>query len=103
MREEDRPSGEWLGEQTWLALDEFALACGVDRGFIVTLVDEELVRPPVSTPEWRFGGAELARVRRIRRLQRDFDASLQSVAVMLDLLDEIQRLRGILDRAGLAD
>jgi chaperone modulatory protein CbpM len=40
-------------------------------------------------------------VRRIRRLQRDFEANLQSVAVMLDLLDEIDRLHRMLGRAGL--
>jgi chaperone modulatory protein CbpM len=103
MNPDSAAIGEWLGQEAWLALDDFARACGVDRGFIVTLVDEELVRPALAAPEWRFGGAELARVRRVRRLQRDFDANLQSVAVMLDLLDEIDRLRGVLDRAGLAD
>ncbi len=102
MRSEDLAAGEWLGGQTWLALDEFALACGVDRGFVVTLVEEELVVPVRSVPEWRFGGAELARVRRILRLQHDFEASLASVAVILDLLDEVERLRGALDRAGLS-
>lgn len=103
MRPEDLVAvGEWLGGQTWLALDEFALACGVDRAFVVTLVEEELVVPVRSTPEWRFGGAELGRVRRILRLQRDFDASLQSVAVIMDLLDEVERLRGALGRAGLS-
>jgi chaperone modulatory protein CbpM len=35
------------------------------------------------------------------RLQRDFEATLPSVAVMLDLLDEIDRLRARLRRAGL--
>ena len=102
MRSEESASSEWLGQEAWLALDEFARACGVERGFIVTLVDEELVRPALAAPDWRFGGAELARVRRIRRLQRDFDANLQSVAVMLDLLDEIDRLRRALARAAQA-
>jgi len=102
MRSEDSKTGEWLGQEAWLALDEFARACGVDRGFIITLVDEELVRPAMVAPDWRFGGAELARVRRIRRLQRDFDANLQSTAVMLDLLDEIDHLRRTLECAGLA-
>lgn len=83
-----------------LETDAFARACGVDAEFVTLLVEEELVRP-LATP-WRFGGAELARVRRIRRLQRDFDCNLQSVAVMLDLLDEIERLRGALRREGLA-
>lgn len=98
----DRPtvSGVCLGEQAWLELDEFAVACGTEVSFIHTLVDEGLVQPPVSEPGWRFGGEELARVRRIRRLQRDFEANLQSVAVMLDLIDEIERLDAALRRAG---
>jgi hypothetical protein len=33
-------------------------------------------------------------------LQRDFEASLPSVGLMLDLLDEIDRLRSELQRAG---
>lgn len=83
-----------------LETEAFARACGVDVEFVALLVEEELVRP-AATP-WRFGGVELARVRRIRRLQRDFDANLQSVAVMIDLLDEIDRLRSVLRREGMA-
>lgn len=83
-----------------LDLQAFALACGVDSAYIVTLVDEDLVQPDVCEPAWRFSGAALARVRRIRRLQRDFEANLQSVAVMLELLDEVERLRAALQRAG---
>lgn len=89
-------TGTCLGEETWLELEEFAVACGTEVDFIRTLVDEGLVLPPVQAPRWRFGGDELARVRRIRRLQRDFEAPLQSVAVMLDLLDEIDRLHALL-------
>ena len=95
-------SGVCLGEQAWLELDEFARACGVEADFVVTLVDEGLVQPPVEAQPWHFGGEELARVRRIRRLQRDFEANLQSVAVMLDLLDEVERLRAVLRRAGVS-
>jgi chaperone modulatory protein CbpM len=65
------------------------------------LVEEGLIKPVVEEPAWRFGGEELARVRRIRRLQRDFEANLQSVAVMLDLIDEIERLRAHLQRSGI--
>jgi len=96
-------SGVCLGEQGWLELDEFARACGVEAEFVLTLIDEGLVLPPVATPQWRFGGDELSRVRRIRRLQRDFEANLQSVAVMLDLIDEVERLRSALHRAGLSE
>ena len=89
-----------VASEVELGIETFARACGVDAGFVALLVEEDLVRPS-GTP-WRFAGADLSRVRRIRRLQRDFDANLQTVAVMLDLLDEIDRLRGVLQREGLA-
>lgn len=100
-----------------LELDAFAAACGTPAEFVCLLVDEGLLQPvarqpglqpvlqPVLQPflqtDWRFGGEELARVRRICRLQRDFEANLQSVAVMLDLIDEIEGLRAQLRRAGI--
>lgn len=92
-----------FGESLWLDLEAFARACGVDPAFVRTLVEEELIRPGVGGPAWHFSGAEMARVRQIRRLQRSFEANLQSVAVMLDLLDEIDDLRGALRRAGVQD
>jgi chaperone modulatory protein CbpM len=92
-----------LGEDTWLALEEFSRACGVERAYVEELMIEGLVTPSRREPELGFGGAELARVRRILRLQRDFEAGLASVAVMLDLIDEVDRLRGLLRRAGLPE
>ncbi len=94
--------GVCLTDEHALELEAFAAACDTEAGFVRQLVDEGLVAPLVEQPAWRFGGEELARVRRIRRLQRDFEANLQSVAVMLDLIDEIERLRAQLRRAGIA-
>jgi len=94
--------GVCLTDEHALDLDAFAAACGAEAEFVRLLVDEGLLRPVVEQPEWRFGGEELARVRRIRRLQRDFEANLQSVAVMLDLIDEIERLRAQFQRVGIA-
>ncbi len=84
-----------------LELDAFAAACGAEVAYVRLLVDEGLVQPAAVQPAWRFSGEALARVRRIRRLQRDFEANLQSVAVMLDLIDEVERLRAALHRAGI--
>ncbi len=89
-----------------LELKAFAAACGTETEFVCLLVDEGLLQPVAMQPalqsEWRFGGEELARVRRICRLQRDFEANLQSVAVMLELIDEIEGLRAQLQHAGIA-
>ena len=94
--------GVRLVDEDALELEAFAAACGTEAAFIRLLVDEGLVHPLALQPAWRFGGEELARVRRIRRLQRDFEANLQSVAVMLDLIDEVEALRAMLHRAGIA-
>ena len=94
--------GVCLNEDNALELEAFAAACGTEIEFVRLLVDEGLLQPVIQQPAWRFGGEELTRVRRIRRLQRDFEANLQSVAVMLDLIDEIERLRAQLKRAGFA-
>ena len=96
-------SGVHIGVDDWLDLETLAHACSVRVEYVRTLIDEGLLEPPPQAPELHFGSAELARVRRIRRLQRDFEANLQSVAVMLDLIDEVERLRVQLRRAGLGD
>jgi chaperone modulatory protein CbpM len=93
--------GVCLTDDHALDLQAFAAACGADVEFVRVLVDEGLVQPVAQQPAWRFSGEALARVRRIRRLQRDFEANLQSVAVMLELIDEVERLRAALHRAGL--
>lgn len=89
-----------LDEHTWLNAEEFCRACGVEPQFVELLVREELLAMrPLPAPQ--FSAGQIGRVQRIERLQRDFDASLPAVAVMLDLLEEIDRLRAALRRAGL--
>jgi chaperone modulatory protein CbpM len=95
--------GVCLVDENALELEAFASACGTDVDFVRQLVDEGLLQPAIEQPAWRFGGEELVRVRRICRLQRDFEATLPSVAVMLDLIDEIERLRAQLRCAGMAE
>ena len=94
--------GVCLSDEHALELEAFAVACGTEAEFVRLLVDEGLLQPVALQPAWRFGGEELARVRRICRLQRDFEANLQSVGVMLKLIDEIEHLRAQLQRAGIA-
>jgi len=94
--------GVCLAGEHALELSEFAAACGLDVAVVRLWVEEGLLSPAVEQPAWRFGGEELTRARRIRRLQRDFEANLQSLGAMLDLIDEIERLRARLKSAGLA-
>jgi chaperone modulatory protein CbpM len=42
---------------------------------------------------WRFSGASLLRARRMRQLERDFDAVPELAALVADMLEEIDSLR----------
>lgn len=89
-----------LDDDTWLDFDAFCRACGVPGDFVEALLREELLTPVQREPTLAFPVTAVTRVRRIVRLQRDFEASLPAVALILDLLDEIERLRAALRRAG---
>jgi chaperone modulatory protein CbpM len=50
---------------------------------------------------WRFSGPALQRARRMRQLERDFDAVPELAALVADLLEEMDSLRVRLRCAGL--
>jgi chaperone modulatory protein CbpM len=94
--------GIWIGDQGVLSLEELAAACGVEAGWIVELVDLGILVPQGrDRSSWRFGATDLGRARRLLRLCRDFEVNLVAAAVILDLLEETERLRARLRCAGL--
>jgi chaperone modulatory protein CbpM len=90
-----------IDEDTRLDATHFARACGTTIAYVEEMIVEGVISPRGARPAPDFGAGEMVRVRRALRLQRDFEASLPSVAVMLDLLDEIERLRAELRKAGI--
>ena len=100
-REQDLLTGSVIGDEGVLALEELARACGAEAKWIIELVAVGVLEPQGTDIScWRFRAADLTCARRVFRLQRDFDASLDAAAVMLDLLDQIEQLRARLKRAG---
>jgi chaperone modulatory protein CbpM len=100
--ESDILTGSVIGDEGVLALEELARACGAEAKWIIELVAVGVLEPQgTDISRWRFRAADLTCARRVARLQRDFEASLDAAAVMLDLLDQIERLRARLKRAGL--
>ena len=83
-------------DEQGFSLEELATACGFGSQWILTLVEADILPVTASEPsEWRFYSVHLNRARRAFRLHRDFDASLTAVALMLDLLEEVEQLRQI--------
>ncbi len=85
-----------LDDDVQLDAARFARVCGTTAAFI-----EELVLEGVLEARASFRGADIARVRRVLRVQRDFDAPLPSAAVIVDLMEEVERLRAALLRSAL--
>ena len=87
-------SGAILEEERMFTLSELCSACAVRAVCVVELVEEGILDPVGRDPaQWRFSGASLLRVQTVLRLQRDLTLNLPGVALVLDLLDEIDRLK----------
>jgi chaperone modulatory protein CbpM len=84
-----------LLEEMTLSLDELARAANVEPEWVVRHVQAGVLggEPVVQVRSLRFGSGDLDRVRRLRSIERDFDANEQIAALVIDLSDEVRRLR----------
>jgi chaperone modulatory protein CbpM len=84
-----------------LTLSELCRACRVSAQDVAAWVDEAIVEPEGPDPSsWRFGAASLRRALAAARLSRDLQVASHDLGLVLDLMDEIGRLRTQLRRAG---
>jgi chaperone modulatory protein CbpM len=82
--------GQIVEENVEFTLVELCRASGVSEEQLALLVAEGVVElQGANPPEWRFSGAALRRVRTAHRLARDLEINAPGVALVLDLLDEI--------------
>jgi chaperone modulatory protein CbpM len=76
------------------SLAELGRACDADVTLITALVHEGVLTPLGEDPsQWRFAGATLPRARKAVRVMRDLELSAPGVALVLDLIGEIDALR----------
>lgn len=102
MRDDDILIGS-LMEDSWLTLEQVAAACSVDATWLLRHIEEGLFPHAESVGgTWRFSGTSLLRARRMRQLERDFDAVPELAALMADLLEEMDALRDRVRRSGLS-
>ena len=95
-------TGSVIGDEGVLSIEELARACDAEVQWIVELVAVGVLEPQgTEASRWRFCATDLTCARRVARLQRDFGATIEAAAVMIDLLQQIDQLRARLKRAGL--
>lgn len=86
--------GEILEESEWLTLRELSALCEVHAERIITLVDEGVIEPGGAQPaQWRFAPVCVRRVRVALRLEYDLGLNPAGAALVMEMRDELQRLR----------
>lgn len=86
--------GQLLDDSLELEFEEFCSICHASEDFVVELVAEGVLEPRGGDrTRWRFTGRSVRRTQVAIRLHEDLDVNLPGVALALDLLEEIERLR----------
>lgn len=91
----NEPISGVLLDEVALTLEELARAVDVEPEWVVRHVQAGVLggEVAVQVTSWRFRSRDLDRARRLLRLERDFDANEDVAALVIDLGDEIRRLR----------
>ncbi|HEX8961473.1 MAG TPA: chaperone modulator CbpM [Rhodocyclaceae bacterium] len=93
MHDEDVLIGSLI-EDSWLTLEQVAAACTVEPAWLVRHIEEGLLpHAECVAGVWRLSSAAVLRARRMRQMERDFDAGPELAALVADMLDEIDALR----------
>lgn len=86
--------GAIFEDSALLTVKDLCRICAVDERHIVEFVEEGVLSVvEIDSTEWHFTGAALRRTRRALRLERDLELNLAGVALALELMDELERLR----------
>ena len=87
-----------------IGVEEIAGNCAVDETWIVAHVEAGvlLVDPDRDPARWAFTSYDLVRARRLRDVERRFDANPELAGLFVDLQEELERLRARLRREGLS-
>jgi chaperone modulatory protein CbpM len=84
---------EVLIDEDGLTVEELASACAVSCEWIERHVESGLL-DVAGTHARRFTSVQLLRARRLADIERTFDANDELAALVVDLIEEVERLRG---------
>lgn len=77
-----------------LTLADLAHSCNVSPEWVVTRMEAGLLSlQSTHTQPAQYTSTALTRVRRLRNIERDFDANPELAALVVDMIEEIERLK----------
>lgn len=88
-----------LDENIHLSINEISQICNVHMEHITEMVAHGLISPiDDKLHPWHFSGNAVKRSLVTLRLQRDLNINLAGIALILDLMEEVEQLRQELKR-----
>jgi len=76
-----------------ITLQEVCSSTGLSQETVIDIVDHGIVEPQGEEPEqWLFDDQCLCIVQRARRLQQDLELNWQGIALVIELLEQRDRL-----------
>jgi chaperone modulatory protein CbpM len=98
-------TAELIDEDVTINLFELSRISEVHAEFLIDLIEHGALEPLGTNPvDWQFDSRAIKRACTAVRLNRDFNIEPRAIALVLDLLEELQLLREkvtILERQGL--
>lgn len=91
--------GKILDDENDLSLIQLCKICNLTPELIIEMVNEGILDPTGESKKvWRFSFTVVERVRKVQRLQIDFNVNLAGAALALHLLEKIEQLETIIER-----
>jgi chaperone modulatory protein CbpM len=85
---------EWF----YLSLSEISSSFGVSKEIVLEIIDEGIVAVQRDESEqWRFDEQSLRQIRTVLRLNHDLGVNVAGAGLALQLLEEIEHLRSLLE------
>jgi chaperone modulatory protein CbpM len=100
---------EMIDPASVYSLEELCQSCQGDVAWISELVEQGIIEPEGQSPsEWRFSSVSIVLAAKAKRFNRDLGLNPAGIALVFDLLNEIERLHARLNvlasaRSSLAD
>ncbi len=89
---------ETAGPDPIYSLEDLSSACNVEAAWIVELIEHGIIEVQGATAsEWRFSSLSVVRLAKAKRFDRDLGLNPAGIALVLDLLGEIDRLKAHLN------
>ncbi len=94
MKDNERSDDLYIEEHFTLSITEVCQSLGIKKQWILEVMEEDIIQPLSSgTSSPQFDQVAIRRLRTSICLQRDLGINLSGIALILDLLDEIDELR----------